>query len=359
MTAIIPTDQRITNCNYISSIAFSPNGKHVALGYGGGAVNIVVKETLVTWQLLEKHINGWVSSISFSPDGTELAIGYERMYLGKEYTKRLLLESPDDPNALGCSIFRLRELVPGYYEYYHVKTYLGEEGVSNVLYNPKNSKLTVCSEYGDIHIFDTKQGIMTNSISGEEAIRHISYTEDGEYLFACTDVGNGALYMYQPSAESKDIHFCSSLKGHSRWVSECSVFGSQILSCATDGTVIVWDCRSRGVYSRVEKLDVKDVINVPCHIKHLPDGSKFVVTGKIRSKKFGGEQGVIALFDSHSRKLLGSIKTRDNITCLDMSSSPQDITNLWTASMTYVGIRPNDAPSDGTLDTWTFNSGLV
>ena len=66
---------------YVQSVAFSPDGKTLAAGYGGvgGGGGVVLWDTARRERLQEKPLavtEGSVQSVAFSPDGKTLAAGY-------------------------------------------------------------------------------------------------------------------------------------------------------------------------------------------------------------------------------------------------------------------------------------------
>jgi WD40 repeat protein len=66
---------------YLSSVAFSPDGKTIAAGYGvSGAVGCVVRFDAATRMRVSKEPlvvkEGGVTSVAFSPDGKTIAAGY-------------------------------------------------------------------------------------------------------------------------------------------------------------------------------------------------------------------------------------------------------------------------------------------
>ena len=64
----------------VSSVAFSPDGKTLAAGYGGvGGGGVVLWDVAARQRLAEEPLpvkEGNVESVAFSPDGKTLAAGY-------------------------------------------------------------------------------------------------------------------------------------------------------------------------------------------------------------------------------------------------------------------------------------------
>ena len=66
---------------YVTSVAFSPDGKTLAAGYGVGGVGggVVLWDAAARKRLADDPLpvkEGDVSSVAFSPDGKTLAAGY-------------------------------------------------------------------------------------------------------------------------------------------------------------------------------------------------------------------------------------------------------------------------------------------
>jgi WD40 repeat protein len=64
----------------VQSVAFSPDGKTIAAGYGGGGGGVVLFDAAARSRLSEGPLavkKGDVPSVAFSPDGKTIAAGYD------------------------------------------------------------------------------------------------------------------------------------------------------------------------------------------------------------------------------------------------------------------------------------------
>jgi WD40 repeat protein/serine/threonine protein kinase len=196
----------------VYSLAFSPNGKRLAVGYGSGAGAAPVKLWEVGSGRLSLTLPGhahYVSSLAFSPDG------------------RLLASGGHD------SSLRVWDLVTGR-EALALKNRTGS--VNGVAFSPDGTHVAGAGDR-TATVWNVKTGEEAQSLWGHAGtVTSVAFSPDGSRLASGGVDRTVRVWDLKTGRESQ------SLKGHTEsvWSVAFSPDGSRLASGSFDGTVKVW-----------------------------------------------------------------------------------------------------------------------
>ncbi len=235
-------DQSVLIVNY------SPDGKRIAMGCGGGMIKIVDTETEKETILTEGK--GWerslVVSLAFSPDGKRLVSGgYDRIVrvwdtnTGKELTTLTGHPAP----------------------------------INHVVFSPDGQRIASTAYGGQSRIWDPSEDRESKVLKGGHTalVRDVVFTPDGKRLISASM--DKTIKMWDVS-KGEVIHTFS---GHedSIWSMAISPDGRHIVSGSGDNTVRIWDIDSGEQVRKITGHD-GDVFSVV----FSPDGKRIASAGK-------------------------------------------------------------------------------
>jgi len=206
--------RRIEVDRSVGGLAFSPDGKRLAVGFTGGAMRVY---DAATWEMEEKGAEreSAVNALAFLPDGDRVAVAY-----GKHGA------------AKGVRMLDLgRDTVLWDYSTEHIVRSLSFSQDSSTLAAAVGSEDETSHPTGGIQGDQIWSGTEVNWYMGSEGTR------------------NSVLLL---DAESGELR--RELKGHRNWVWDAALSpdGSRVLSVSRDDTARLWDARSGAELKQLE-----------------------------------------------------------------------------------------------------------
>ncbi|MHC4439324.1 MAG: protein kinase domain-containing protein, partial [Planctomycetota bacterium] len=237
--------------DWVSSVAFSPDGKCIVSGSKDSTIKIWDVETRAELMTLIGHKDG-VGSVAFSPDGKrmvsgsddktvkiwDVATGNELMALGR-HGQRIseVAFSPDGKRIISGSAdntIKVWDAVTGA----EVMTLRGHRfRVSSVAFSPDGKRIASGSRDKTIKIWDAATGIELMTLHGHDRILSVAFSPDGGRIISGS---NDATIKIWDSATGAEL---MTLRGHGNWIDSIafSPDGGRIISGGGDNTIKVWD----------------------------------------------------------------------------------------------------------------------
>ncbi|KAM0417445.1 hypothetical protein ACHAPT_012594, partial [Fusarium lateritium] len=307
--------------NYVSDLAFTPDGRQIASGSNFEAVRFWDVKTKTTLRKYQGGSTDKMSSIAISPDGKTLAGGSD------DFT---VMAWDIETGAL----------------HYSIKAHTG--WVNSVAFSSDGKLLASGSMDQTVALWDAATGQEVNRINNQLAcVNSAAFSPDGR--FVATGSVDKILRLWHASAGPDEIHMM--LDGHSGPINSIrfSPSGKQIVSGSDDMTIKLWDTAT-GAECMTLRGHTKKVMAV-------------VFSPDARLVASGSEDKAVRLWDATSGALLVTLPdhTSDINSVLFSpdgtllaSSSFDDEVRLWNAqSRTLMG-KLDDFEEDynwGTLAT--------
>lgn len=212
---------------WVTSLAFSPDGKTLAAGggqtllYRPGSVTLWDPSTGQLTGELEGHDSA-VWAVAFSPDGATLATG--------TYGNALAL--------FDVAERKLRTNLSGH-----------EHWITSLAFSPDGSLLASGSEDMTIKLWDTATGEEKATLAGHEAmVRDVAFSPDGQTL-ASASIDKTVRLWDVASAKEK-----AKLEGHTDgvWAVAFAPDGTWLASAGADRTIKIWDMETSQVKTNLE-----------------------------------------------------------------------------------------------------------
>jgi WD40 repeat protein len=224
--------------NWVMSVAFSPDGKHVVSGSYDKTMRIWEMETGREVSRLEGNARG-VTSVAFSSDGKHVVSGsYDEtvriweMETGREVTK---LEGHTDV-------------------------------VASVSFSPDGKHVVSGSYDCTVRIWETDTGREVTKLEGHtDFVRSVAFSPDGKHVVSGSDDMTVRIWETETGRE------VTKLEGHTDWVMSVafSPDGNHVVSGSDDKTVRIWETDTG---REVTKLDGH--ISYVTSVAFSPDGSR-------------------------------------------------------------------------------------
>jgi WD40 repeat protein len=287
----------------ILSIAFSPNGKLLAIGDTNGEIRLWQVKNAKQMLSLKGH-ESWVWSISFSPDGQTLASSSQDCTVklwdirtgqclttlqGGNSIVRSVELSPDGQvlaSGHGDATVRLWEVLTGTC----LRTLQGHDrSVWSVSFNPDGQTLASGSDDQTVKLWDVHTGECLKTLSGHLSwVWSVSFSLDGQTLASGSDDRTIKLWDVPTGACLK------TLQGHHHSVRsvEFSHDGQTLASGSDDRTVRLWNAHTGQCLKTLQGHN-SGVWSVSLN----PDGQTL-------ASSTGGDDPVVRFWDVHTGQCL-------------------------------------------------------
>jgi RNA polymerase sigma factor (sigma-70 family) len=262
--------------SHVTALAYSPDGRHVAVG-GEGGEPIRAWEAASGKQVAQLRDGTFdVTCLRFSPDGTSLV-------------------SSDYGGAI-----RRWDWARGDAPVKHVADH--KTIVRCFAFSPDGKSMATGDEAGIVRVWVVSTGQLVHTLKGQESqVSALAFTPDGQALLGCS-LGDGIRHWNLTTG--KEVRLIKrELLGHSNAVNGLAVSpgGSWVYSCSYDGSICIWEAGS-GRLARVLKEQepgyngpvtialshdgtrlaaafVNDWENLSVHLWDLTTGQKVALTG--------------------------------------------------------------------------------
>jgi WD40 repeat protein/serine/threonine protein kinase len=334
----------------VRSIVFSPDGAMLAAG-GGGGVRLWDSRTgrlNATLQELDRV----VLTVAFSPDGKKLASGgYDRQvklwsvpdselitsYKGHSDWIQSITFSPDGSTLASASADGTTRLwnVTDHLPQHMLKAHVGR--VRSIAFSPESRCVASGSDRGAVKLWDVTTGNLKQILTHGEDVGAVAFSPDGR-LLASASRGRGIVKLWSMDAGE----LMATLKGRRdtpkegwkvRWYSGVafSPDGETLASAGMDESVELWDVSSE-----------KQITTLRGH------------TGFVQSVAF-----------SHQGDILASGGTDTTVKLWDLASGRLDSTlrghscAVWCVAFSPDGKTLASASEDHTVKLWNVKSGRL
>ena len=311
----------------VLDLAFSPDGKLLASCGGDNLVDLWDMRTNKHLRTFTGHKDD-VFSVAFSPDGKTIASSSKESVRlwntqGEEHLRSVITHtaildvafSPDGKTLASGdedNTVRLWDAITGK----PITTLSGNKGqISNVVFNPNGKTLAIIGNY-TVRLLDTKTGELLRTLSEYENYR-VAFSPDGETLVTTQPRGTVRLWDFRTNelrrTFTKPKHGVGPI-----------VFNSdgQVLALLRDEdkSYSVWNIKTDEL---ICSLTVPVTKRILWGVAFSPDGS-MLSTGMVDMAPSGERQDTVWLWDTttgkHIRTLTGHL---NNITCLAFSPDGQ------------------------------------
>jgi len=290
----------------IKSVAFSPDGKHIASGSQDNTICIWTLQTNGTWgqhQLLDDHTDG-VRSVAFSPNGKHIASGsqdgivriwtlqadgfYGELQVLTGHTDRTgsiysLAFSPDSKHiASGSEDHRVRVwTLQANSTWGQPQVLIGHtDRVNSVTFNPDSTYIASSSDDHTIRVWTVLDGT-SQVLSGHSgSIYSVVFSPDGKHIASGSQDGTVRILTLQENGTWRQSQV---LAGHTDLTGSIyslafSPDGKHIASGSQDGTVSILTLQENGTWRQSQALtsNAQEVYSVAFSPdgKHTASGSR-------------------------------------------------------------------------------------
>ncbi|KAK3816588.1 MAG: WD40-repeat-containing domain protein [Benniella sp.] len=265
------------------SMAYSPNGKHIALG-SNGIIQLWNVGTGMCIQTLVGH-GGLVLSLAYSPQGDQIASSGDdmtikvwdvesgeccHMWIGHTNHVSSLLYSPKGTKIVSSSgdrTIRTWDVATGNC----LQVMKGHSSfINRIIYSPQGDQVTSVSDDRTLRLWDVDTGTCCHVLVGHSSyVMFANYSPNGRQLASASADKSVRIWDTDRGA---CLHV---LQGHTGWV-RCVIYfpqGDMVASASDDRTVRLWD-----VTTGVSQQTLIGHTNKVTNIMFLRKGSRIAST---------------------------------------------------------------------------------
>lgn len=151
----------------VTGLAFSPDGKHIAMGDGSGTIKIWRLESGQLLNEFDESVAGWIFGLAFSRDGRKLAA------------------------ALRDGSIRVWDVVAGQ----RIATLIGHGArARSVAFSPDGKRLASCGDDQMVKVWDVERRQESLTLRRDGRVYSVTFSSDGSLLVAS---GAGTVEFYR------------------------------------------------------------------------------------------------------------------------------------------------------------------
>ncbi len=216
---------------WMTEVAFSPDGKTVAIGSGNEGIVMLFDAASGDWiDTLPYHLDE-ITHLEFSPDGNRL--------LSTSYDWAAAIWKLDAPEVEDEPVYAMRAV-------FH------EAEVLDGAFSPDGSRFATSSIDGTATISETESGKLLWQLKDHsQRVNSINWSPDGSRVVTASDDDTAIIW---DANTGQALH---RLEGHTNWVNyaEFAPDGLTVITASSDGTVTLWDSGTGESLGSVQAFD--------------------------------------------------------------------------------------------------------
>jgi DNA-binding beta-propeller fold protein YncE len=296
------------HADWVTSVAFSPDGKQVFSGSYDKTLKLWDVSTGREIRTFSGH-SDIVTSVAFSPDGKQLLSGSEdetlklwdaatgreiRSFSGHSHYVTSVAFNPDGKQVLSGSVDRTLKLWDAATGR-EIRSFSGHsDRVYSIAFNPDGKQVLSGSEDKTLKLWDATTGREIRSFSGHsKSVSSVAFCPDGKQVLSGSYDKTLKLWDAAPGREIRTF------SGHSGGVSSVafSPDGKQVLSGSWDGSIRLWDTATGAKIAQfVSFTDGEWLVLTPeGYYNASPKGDRYINV-RIGNSVYGIDQYREALF---------------------------------------------------------------